>query len=75
MKSLLPYKVGDSGIYCISNAMIFFPSQAGFLWDTETQLSEKAIKGMWVPGHWGFVLSNLQIFAGIKQLRPRLEPG
>lgn len=72
MKSQLPCEGGDSGIYCITNAMTFSPSQAGFLWDAETQLSEKVIKGMWVPAHRGFVLSNLQIFTGVKQLMPRL---
>lgn len=52
--------------------MAFSPSQAGFLWDAETWLSEEVIKVMWVSAHRGFVLANLQIFSGIKQLMPRL---
>lgn len=52
--------------------MAFSPSLAGFLWDAETWLSEEVIKVMWVSAHRGFVLANLQIFSGIKQLMPRL---
>lgn len=44
MKSQLPCKVGDSGIYCISNAMTFSPSQAGFLWDTFSETLKESDK-------------------------------